>query len=431
MKKAHPLWDTLRALRGNQRACVLSEPLWAIPFQLILPFASVYMVANGLSDMQIGWAASIGLAAQFLSALYSGAIVDKYGRRTSMLVFGFVCWCMPNLLWAGAGSFRADAGMGVFWMFSAAAFLNGLWRITGNSFACLVVEDGDESRLVHIFTILGFIGMLAGFLSPVIGLFIDRFTLAPTMRAVYLIAFVSMSAKFLVQYRMSAESRIGLRRIGECRGRSLTALTFGGWRAFLGEFRQARMMSIVALLTLFNCFNIVQSTFWPLFVTGRYRLEPAMLSVFPVIKSVVTIAAYLLITPHVRANAIRRPALAGIAMQAVGLAVLMLGLPSRLFAAVIVSAVCDALALAVLGPMGDSMMALAIPSEIRARANSLITAMIMLLAMPVGWIAGWLSQRDRILPLMLNLVLLAAEVLMALRVAKRQAEADVRAASTV
>ncbi len=60
-----------------------------------------------------------------------------------------------------------------------------------------------------------------------------------------------------------------------------------------------------------------------------------------------------------------------------------------------------------------------IPAKERARAISLITAMILLISIPVGWIAGQLSQLDRRLPLAMNLCLLVAEVLMVLVITHR------------
>ena len=92
MKIDHPLWQTLRSLKGNQRACVVAEPLWAIPVYLYIPFASMYMAASGLLDLHIGVVTSVGLAVQFLASLFSGAIVDKYGRCKSMLIFGLLSW---------------------------------------------------------------------------------------------------------------------------------------------------------------------------------------------------------------------------------------------------------------------------------------------------------------------------------------------------
>jgi MFS family permease len=200
--------------------------MWAIPYQLFLPFASLYMSAIGLSDARIGAVAALSLAAQFLWALLSGAIVDKIGRRTSMLVFGLLSWTIPCALWASARSFA---------FFAAAAALNGMWRVTGTSFSCMIVEDGDDDLLVDIYAILGIIGLLAGFVAPVAGIFMARFSLVPTIRVLYALALLSMTVKFLVQFRLTRESAVGRRRIEETRGRSPFALAFGGFSALVAD----------------------------------------------------------------------------------------------------------------------------------------------------------------------------------------------------
>ncbi len=421
MKTSHPLWQTARSLKGNQRACIVSEPLWAVPNNLFLPFASVYMAAIGLQDVQIGMVASLGLAVQFLWAVFSGAIVDKYGRRRTLLIFGLLAWTIPCMLWAAAQE---------YWWFMLAAFFNGMWRVTGNSFSCMIVEDGDTDQLINIYTILSLIGLLAGFLSPAIGLFIDRFSLVDTMRVVYTVGMIMMTVKFLLQFRMSRESEIGVYRMSECKGRPLLSLTFGGWSTFASALKETRLVQYVALMAFMTCFNTVQAAFWPLFVTTAFQVNASMLSVFPLVKAVTTIAVYLLITSYISMRSIRRPLLAGFGAQALGLAVLVLCRPLGAVAvgAVFFSAICEAFAIAILSPLCESLLSVTIPAQERARINSLITAMILLISMPIGWIAGQLSQHNRMLPLILNLCLLSAEIFVAFRItqtSKQGKRADV------
>ncbi len=408
----HPLWRTMCSLKGNQRACVLTEPLWAIPNNLFIPFASIYMAAFGLPDSKIGIAASLGLAMQFITALFSGAIVDKYGRRKTMLIFGLISWSLPCMLWAGAQGYR---------YFILAITLNGLWRILGNSFSCMIVENGDTDQLVNIYTILNLFGILAGFISPAAGLCIDRFTLVPTMRIIYLSSFFLMTVKFILQYRLAKESEVGRQRKEECRDSSIFVLTFGGWSIFVNALRHTGLLLYVILMTLITCFNITQATFWPLFVTASYGVSAAMLSVFPMIKAIATIMVYLFITSHISMHSIKRPLLLALGTHLLGLALLLLCLPfaKAAIAAVFFSAVCEATALAVLGPLCEALMSAAIPGRERARVNSLITAMILLISIPVGAVAGRLSQHNRMLPLVLNLCLLIAEMLVAVIITYR------------
>jgi MFS family permease len=91
-------------MRGNARGCVLTEPLWGIPYNLWAPYASIYMLALGLSDSQVGMVISLSLTGQTAMALISGVITDKMGRKRATLVFDILAWSVPCLLWASARS---------------------------------------------------------------------------------------------------------------------------------------------------------------------------------------------------------------------------------------------------------------------------------------------------------------------------------------
>ena len=84
--KNHSLITSLKSLRGNPRGCVYLEPLWGIPFHLYSPYVSIYMVALGLADKQIGLILSISWGFQIVLALLSGAVTDKLGRLQTLRV---------------------------------------------------------------------------------------------------------------------------------------------------------------------------------------------------------------------------------------------------------------------------------------------------------------------------------------------------------
>ena len=94
----HSLITTLKNLGGNPRGCVYTEPLWGIPFNLYSPYASIYMLALGLSDKQIGLIVSISWGFQIVLALLSGVVTDKLGRRRTTLIFDILSWGVPALI---------------------------------------------------------------------------------------------------------------------------------------------------------------------------------------------------------------------------------------------------------------------------------------------------------------------------------------------
>ena len=66
--KNNQLIRTLFDLEGNPRACVYTEPLWGLSMNLCIPYASVYMLALGLSDVQVGMISSIYMFFQMIFA---------------------------------------------------------------------------------------------------------------------------------------------------------------------------------------------------------------------------------------------------------------------------------------------------------------------------------------------------------------------------
>ncbi|HMM32349.1 MAG TPA: MFS transporter [Clostridia bacterium] len=417
MERRISFFAAARALKGNQRACVIAEPFWAIPYYLFLPFASMYMAAIGLRDEQIGFLASLGPALQFVWGLLSGAIIEKYGRRRTMLIFSLLSWTVPCALWAGAQSYL---------FFVIGAVFNSMWRVTGNCFSCIIVEDSDDRLLVHAYTILGVIGLVAGFLSPLAGQLIKRFSLVPAMRVLYLVAMVSITVKAFTLYRLSRESTAGRLAMEQSKRQNFLALALGGWPAFRAAMRQKRALLCVVFMTLMSGYNIVQATFWPLYVTDAYGMSDALYSVLPFIKSAVMLLLYLFVTPRIRITSVRRPLFWALGVQTLGLAALLYGAKgagSLLFAAFL-SAACEGFALSLLGPLSETLLATNIPNEQRARINSLATAMVLLLSMPAGWLAGMLSAHSRALPFVLNLCLLAAQAVVAFFIAKGQSRTN-------
>jgi len=138
----NPLIDTLLTIRGNQRVAIFTEPLYGIPFNLYMPFVSIYMASLGLSPVQIGFVAMLTMFSQMVSSLFGGVLADKMGRRKSLFVFDVFAWIIPYFLWATAQGFPA---------FVIAALLNGMWRISNVSYSLLIVEDADMKRLSKLF----------------------------------------------------------------------------------------------------------------------------------------------------------------------------------------------------------------------------------------------------------------------------------------
>jgi hypothetical protein len=68
----------------------------------------------------------------------------------------------------------------------------------------------------------------------------------------------------------------------------------------------------------------------------------------------------------------------------------------------IASVVLEALALSLVSPMTESLLALSMESQERARVSAMVYVALIVMVSPFGWIAGQLSALDRALPFALN-----------------------------
>jgi MFS family permease len=391
--RQHPLVVTLLHLEGNPRASVFTEPMWGIPFNLYIPYASVYMLALGVSDAQIGMITSLGLLIQPVFALLSGAITDKYGRRLTTLVADLLAWSIPCLIWAVAQDIR---------YFIVATVFNAMWRISMNSWTCLLVEDADPDQLVNIWTWIHIAGLMAAFFAPLAGVLIGVINLIPAVRILYLFSFIMMTAKGLILYRYSTETQRGIIRMKETHQKPIVSLLSGLDTVLKQILRTPRTLVVLAIMFVMGVVMMVNSTFWSILATEKLGISAEYLAVFPFAKSGMMLVLYFLFVPHLNVRQFRNPMLLGFLGFLLS-NLILITMPSGNYGLLLISVLIEAISLAMFGPLMDALTIISIEDTERARINSILYVVVILLTSPFGWIAGQLSEINRVYPFVLNI----------------------------
>ena len=401
--KNHSLIRTLKSLTGNPRGCVYTEPLWGIPFNLYAPYISIYMVALGLSDKQIGLIVSISWSFQIVLALLSGVVTDKLGRRRTTLIFDILAWSVPALISAIAQN---------FWYFVAAGIINSVWQITRNSWTCLLVEDADQSQLVDIYTWIHIANQLVGFVAPLAGLLIGMFTLVPTVRGLYIFAAIMFTLKAVITYLMTQETGQGQIRMHETRHQSVMGVLreYGSVLTIL--LRTPQTLYTAGILLIISISNVISGSFWGIIVTERLHIPAQNLAIFPFVKSAVMLFFFFIVMPRFNKMHYKLPLVIGFLGFIVS-HLLLITAPARGYPFLIVSVFLEACCFAMINPLMDQMVVLTIDPRERARIQSIMYVGIILITSPFGWIAGTLSGLDKILPFILNIALFGAGAVLA------------------
>jgi MFS family permease len=407
---AHPLFTALKNFKGNARGVVFTEPLWGIPYNLYAPYVSVYMLALGLTDRQIGTVISIGLAFQVFTALLSGMIADKLGRRRATLIFDLLSWSVPTLIWAISQN---------FYYFVVAAIFNSMWRIPQTSWTCLFVEDRQTKpkQLVDIYTWLYISGLLTAFVSPIAGLLIHFYTLVPTMRGLYLFASVMMTIKLLSTNAMVKETERGLQRMQETKHQSVLA----NLREYRGVFRillkSPRTLYTLGIMLVMSSCTTISNTFWSILVTSRLHIPAQDLAYYAFARSGIMLVFFFVAMPAIREMHFKRPMLVGFAGYIISLLILV-NIPEKNYFLLLVSTLLEACSYATVSPQVDRMVAVSIDPHERARILAIIYMIVVILTTPFGWIAGALSQINRVLPFLINMTFFAIGGLLAFLAAR-------------
>jgi MFS family permease len=401
--KNHSLFTTLKSLTGNPRGCVYTEPLWGIPFNLYAPYISIYMVALGLSDKQIGLIVSISWSFQIVLALMSGVITDKLGRRRTTLIFDILAWSVPALISAVAQN---------FWYFVAAGVINSVWQITHNSWTCLLVEDADQNQLVDIYTWIYIANQLVGFVAPLAALLIGIFTLVPTVRGLYIFAAIMFTLKAVVTYRMTEETGQGKVRMHETRYQSLMSV-LREYRGVLQDLLRApQTLYTAGIMLIISISNVITGSFWGIIVTERLHIPAQNLAIFPFVKSAVMLFFFFMVMPRFNKMHFKLPLVVGFLGFVVS-QLLLITAPERSYLFLIVSVFLEACCFATVNPLMDQMIVLTIDPKERARIQSILYVGIILVTSPFGWIAGNLSGLDKSLPFILNIALFGGGAVLA------------------
>jgi MFS family permease len=415
MIQNHPLFQTLRELRGNPRVTVLTEVMFGIPYNLFAPFFSIYMLAFGVTDQQIGGLASLGLVVQIFSAMLSGAIVDKFGRRLTLFINDMLCWSVPCLIWAFARDLR---------FFVAAAIMNGLWRISHTAWTCLMVEDAEERHLVHIWTWIMIFAVCSAFFAPLGGWFVGHFGLVPAVRGLYMFGFIVLTAKFVVLYLYSHETARGVQRMDETRHRSLISL-LREYRSVFNQILHSKpILAALSLMVITNIFTTVSGSFWGVLFTTKLGFSDAEISTYVALRSIIMTICFFLLGPRLtNLRRFRLPLWIGFGAFFIS-QLLLVVMPPHMIALLVLSVMLEAVASALVSPMTESLLALSMESDERARVSAMVYVALIVLISPFGWIAGQLSAIDRALPFALNMVLFAIGIMLVWLIGRHDSGAD-------
>lgn len=406
----HALLRVLASNKGNPRTLILIEPLWGIPYNLITPFATLYMYTLGVTDVQIGLILSVTMVVQVIIAFLGGILTDKLGRKFTTMLGDFFGWAIACLVWAVSQN---------FWMFLAAAVLNCFEQVNQTAWFCLLIEDANPGDLVEIYTWVTIGGLVAVFFAPLSGLFVNAYSIVPVVRVLYFLFALTMVAKTLITFRFCHETGQGRIRREQTRGVSVLQM-LGDYRQLIPSLlRSPGLVKAMAVSVILYITTMINNSFFSLYVTQRLGLSENFLALFPILNASVMLIFMVGLQHRLHFERFRMPLWIGLTLYGAGALVLILA-PLGSLTAVLLYVFLTAVGAALVNPRKDALLQLNLDAQERARMNALIIASTVALSSPFGYLAGLLSSLDRRLPFVFSFLLFAAAMLVVARIREPQ-----------
>jgi DHA1 family tetracycline resistance protein-like MFS transporter len=288
----------LRGMSHNGRVVALSEPFWSIPFNMLTVYAVLYMLELGLTKREIGLTQTVLVGTQIMSSLFSGSLTDHLGRKRTTLIFDLISWSGACLVWAFSGHLGG---------FLFAAFLNGINKVVYVSFNCMLTEDATSSERLRNYSGLHFMVLTGGFLTPIGGLIVSQFGLIPGARILYLNAAVIMGVMFFIRHMGWKEPQSGKSDIH-------TGILKGITDSLKYFISDSQRQIVFILQSIAQFYTIFKPLFYYAYLKEIIGLNTAVISLVPVIMSIITMVVLLGFLPRVKNSQRKMLLTAGLAM---------------------------------------------------------------------------------------------------------------------
>jgi hypothetical protein len=168
--------------------------------------------------------------------------------------------------------------------------------------------------------------------------------------------------------------------------------------------RTPNTLVVLGIMFVISVVMLINGTFWSILVTEKLNIPAEHLAIYPFARSALMLVLYFVLVPRLNLRRFRNPMFLGFIGFLVS-SLILVTMPAGNYWLLLISVLIEAISLAMFTPLMDSLVIISISPEERARINAILSMVVILLTSPFGWIAGQLSETNRIFPFVLNIFL--------------------------
>jgi len=222
-----------------------------------------------------------------------------------------------------------------------------------------------------------------------------------------------MTAKILILYKFSKETGIGKIRCEATSNMSWGEMLYGYKGALRKVLNSRGTIFAIIISILVEIVAMIGVTFWQIIASRRIGVPDALLPVFPMVRSTISVILFFTVISRIRQTKLKWPLYGGFFSAIIGCILLISITKAGVWGYIVLSAslVFEALGMGILSTLRESLVAIHVDPDERSRIMALLQTAVMLVSVPFGYIGGLLSDISRILPFVLSIALLLMGIL--------------------
>lgn len=369
-------------VKGNARVIVVTEGISAVPFQWYTTYLTLYMLALGVSTLQVGLLSSLLIFTQVISTLFGGYVADRFGRRWVLVVFDIICWGLPMFLYTIARN---------PWYFLIGRFINGFIYIVMPAFDCLFVEDVAEENRPAVFSMFQFLTSAASLLAPLAGWMVLFWGIIPAGRVIMAACMLMMVGIAIFRWFSLRETSMGQVRMAATAAQPVRVVAREYIGAVRSMFRDRRVAMFLLVRSLMAFATLMWGTYAVIYLVDPHGigLDKSLVAYMPFVASLATLLMIYLAADRLRSERIFHNMLTGQIMW-LAAALFFVVSPAGTIWFALVSTFILAISTAFFQPASQSYWANIVGDQERAQVFSASATMLSLFTLPAAPLAGLL-----------------------------------------
>lgn len=351
-------------LEKNASVCMKALPFWMIPYTFYMYYLSLFLMEKGLSSSQITLLMSVTNLSSLIFSFIASPIVDRLGRKNTLLVFDLLSSAIPaGILYISQSFIPAMIALAMI----------GLNRIMSTAYYLVLIEDTSDRNSMDSMNMFNIITVISGVTTPLAGVIVSKLGIIKGENLFLIVSFILMTSQAIIRHFFIVETPTGKAVKQSISKFSIKDVlhSYKGTIVHLVKNRQlfAALLINAIMYVYYNLGTTTSLLFTPYFAQYR-NLTGVILASIGAIYSAGTLFSMLVINPRIKKETIYKYTLVAGLVSMVGFVmIIMCPIGNTVF--LIFAVVLLALSYGVLKSVADALLAMETDGELGAGIYSL------------------------------------------------------------